>query len=132
MKPKKYSISDVIRELSGMLKTVCKNVHFESQRTANYEKEDEIIFLDVISSIDDKYLCKDCIIDISIIVKNKEGGVTPVLTLQRMLTDLEAMFPIVGKSFVAWDPETALSGNDDAGNSVWSTKAKLRIKAIPE
>lgn len=131
MRPRKYSLSDTLRELANLLKSVCPCVHVESQKGVSYEQEDASIFVDVISNVEDKVVCSDCLVDISLVVKNKDGGMPHLPRLQKMYSQLEDMFPIVGERFVLWNPEIALTGNDDAGNNVWAVRSQMRIKVQP-
>lgn len=127
MKPQKYYISDVLKELSALVRPLTSNVFVENRPRAASEQIDDMIVVSLPYRIYNEGAWQHSSVRFEIIVKERQGGIPRVDKLQEILDSLTELFPITGTRFVCTRPFVALKGSDGVGWTIWNVQAKIKI-----
>ena len=129
MKPIKYYIVEILQSLCGKVDDlgICDSVYAEHRPTGHGEQSDRMVVVSIPTQIVDNSAYQRAGINIHIIARNRDGGISATDELQAMLDGIIGLFPITERRYTVTSPNLIFKGDDELGFTVWVVNANLVI-----
>lgn len=129
MKPKKYYIAEILQSLCEKVDDlgICDSVYAEHRPTGHGEQSDRMVVVSIPTQIVDNSAYQRAGINIHIIARNRDGGISATDELQAMLDGIMSLFPITERRYTVTSPNLLFKGDDELGFTVWVVNANLVI-----
>lgn len=129
MKPKKYYIAEILQSLCEKVDDlgICDSVYAEHRPTGHGEQSDRMVVVSITTQIVDNSAYQRAGINIHIIARNRDGGISATDELQAMLDGIMSLFPITERRYTVTSPNLLFKGDDELGFTVWVVNANLVI-----
>lgn len=129
MKPIKYYIAEILQSLCQKVDDlgICDSVYAEHRPTGHGEQSDRMVVVSIPTQIIDNSAYQKAGVNIHIIARDRDGGISATDELQTMLDGVLSLFPITEQRYTLISPQLLFKGSDELGFTVWVLSASLVI-----